>query len=354
MVNTAVVIVIMMGVLYSTQLQISKAMERQYIDTFKIIKDRMVKRKELKAQGKNEKLEPISPEKKKIFYLYIFALILNNTVMFYVWIAGTQDSVPSTYFTSVIGIGLIALLIYSYFVMKEPISKYEIIGAFTVIVGTVFIGYDSVIRDPIDQGDIKVGAAMIAIVAFLLIGAVFAYFAFKKGTPAIIGLVFGMFSGGCGSMEAVLKGIGLAQGSEKTGFFPQTGPGWFAFVFSFLMATFAFTFTQWGFAKGARANALVPTFNSMYVLLPQILYPWLLPNYQWFWSTYAGIILIIVGIVFMQAFKEEEKLIHEPDYVGEEIEEFVEGEEDQKETPSEKIESQVIKESSSETQTSQS
>ncbi len=342
MVNTAVVIVIMMGVLYSTQLQISKAMERQYIDTYKIIKDRIGKRKQLKEQGKTEKLEPIPTEQKKIFYLYIFALVMNNTVVLYVWIAGTQDSVPSTYFTSVIGVGLIALLIYSYFVMKEPISKFEIIGAVTVILGTVVIGYDSVIRDPIDQGDINVGAAMIAIVIFLAIGAVFMYFAFKKGTPAIVGLIFGMFSGGCGSMEPVLKGIGLAQGSEATGFLPQTGPGWFAFVFSFLMATFAFTFTQWGFAKGARANALVPAYNSMFVLLPQILYPILLLNYNWLWSTYVGVILIVLGIVFMQAFKEEEKLVHEPDIIGEEIEEFVEDDEEVKETNKEDSEKKEV------------
>src|SRR6056297_2727626 len=156
MVSTPIIIVILMGVLYSTQLQISKAMERQYIDTYKIIKERLKKRKELKEQGKGEKIEKIPDEQKKIFYLYIFALILNNTVVIYVWVAGTQPEVPKTYFTSVIGVGLIALLIYSYYVMKEPISKFEIIGATILIIGTIFIGIDSVNRGEINEENIKV------------------------------------------------------------------------------------------------------------------------------------------------------------------------------------------------------
>ena len=288
-------LVILYGLLSTIQLHISKAMERHYIDAFKVVKEQM---------NKKDKSIPIDPNDKRTFYLYVVALILNNTVLIYSILAGAEGLSP-TYFSSVFGIGLIGLMIYSHYVMKEKTQKVEIIGAIVLVFGTLVIGFESLSRPEYDMTSISATSTIIVIVVFLLVGAGLMSIAFKSGKTLVVGVIFGLFAGGCGGMDPFLKGIGQNQGTEG-GIVPSTGMGWVIFILSFLTAFLAFTFTQWGFAKGAKASVLVSAYNSSYVILPIIFSVILFEGYVMYATTYIAIVLIVIGIVLMQSFKPEE------------------------------------------------
>ncbi len=117
------------GIVSTVLLHISKAMERQGIEIFDQI------RAKIKNSGANIEGGAKKPT------IYIVGLIINNLTIIWMMLA-TSSGAPASFFTSVFGIGLIALMIYSSRILHEPIQKIEIIGAIILVLGTLIIGIE--------------------------------------------------------------------------------------------------------------------------------------------------------------------------------------------------------------------
>ena len=98
-----IIIGLFLGLLNTCQLHLAKAMERHGIEIFS-------RDKSFKEKGK----KPL---------IYIIGLILNNTLFMYAFIALSFAS--ASVFNSVFGVGLIVLMLYSHFILKEEIKTPE-------------------------------------------------------------------------------------------------------------------------------------------------------------------------------------------------------------------------------------
>lgn len=283
-------IVILFGLISTIQLHIAKAMERQGIEIFDQIRAKLKKEKYELEEGESALKKPA---------IYIVGLALNNTIFVYAMIANMFG--PPAIFTSMFGIGLVALLFYSRFVLKEEIKPIEYVGALVLITGTVVVGIEGFFREAVNPAEIDVTLFFVVVGIYLVVMGALVIFSIV--TRKAVALIFGLFAGGCGGLDPVFKQIGGTYGQETTGFLPASLIGWVIFLLSFGIASFAFLFTQWGFARKARASVLVPTYNSTYVGLPLVVYSLILPTFVLTGVTYAGLVLVIAGIVLMQAFK---------------------------------------------------
>ncbi len=281
---------LLFGIISTTVLHIAKAMERQGIEIFDQLKARLT-RQNLPEEAKGLKKPAI----------YLVGFVLNNLTM--LWIMLSNMFGPAYLFTNMFGLGLVALMIYSAKLLKEPIQRIEYGGAALIIGGSMVIAIETIFaRDPaLNYSTMDVTLTWVVIAVFMGIFGALLVFSIK--THKGVGVLFGLFAGGCGGLDPILKGIGQQLGGFS-GFLPSTPEGWIAFLPSFVVSSLAFWVTQWGFARKAQASVLVPCYNSCYIVLPIILNVIAWPGFGLFWSTYAGLGLVIVGIVLMQAFKK--------------------------------------------------
>ena len=281
---------VMFGIISTTLLHIAKAMERQGIEIFDQLKAKLT-RQEIPEEARGLK-KPL---------IYIIGVILNNLTI--LWIMLSNMFGPSYLFTNMFGLGLVALMIYSAKILKEPVQLVEYLGATFIITGSMVIAIETIFaRDPnLNYSTMDVPMAWFLI--FLFLGIFGGLLIFSIKTQKGVGVFFGLFAGGCGALDPILKGVGQQLGGFSS-FFPSTTEGWIAFLPSFIMSSLAFWITQWGFARKARASILVPSYNSCYIILPILLNLIAWPGFEMFWSTYLGLCLEIMGIVLMQAFKK--------------------------------------------------
>lgn len=281
-------IAILIGILSTTQLHLAKALERQGIEVFEQLQRR------LKKTGQNIE----SGIRKPI--LYTIGVTLNNTVFLYALIA--QRHAPPAVYTSMFGMGLVFLMVYAAKVLKEQITRKQLAGAAAIIAGTMAIGIENILRDGYDRSNMALTPTLVLICVFLMIGILGIVLSSRTRQPEAIAVTFGLFCGGCGALDPFLKGVAQNLGGRPE-WIPASWLGWMIFAFSFVIGFVSFAVTQVGFAKNAPASLLVPTYNAGYILLPILLQLVLLPAYQLYWSTYAGITLIILGMALMRNLK---------------------------------------------------
>lgn len=233
---------------------------------------------------------------------YALAVAMNATLPVGVWLASAFA--PPSYFTSMFGLGLIVLMLYSAHIIKEKIKVTEYWGAFSIIVGTFILGLESIHRPRSNMGDINRDTVYIFISIYLIVILLLMAFARKKNTSAVIGFAFGLFTGACAALDPVFKSIGQNLGVQGQ-FIPSSFEGWIIFAFSFLAGALSFVVTQWAFAIGARASVLVPMHNSLMIGLPIVLQGLALPGFDLTWITGIGLALNLTGIFFIQWSMEE-------------------------------------------------
>ena len=293
-----VAIAMLLGILSTVLLHLSKAMERHGIEVFDQIRAKLSTDTENSSEVEGGAKKPT---------IYLVGLVINNLTPIWMIIAA-RYAAPS-YFTSMFGLGLIGLMFYSSKILHEPIEKIEYYGAGILIIGTLILGIEGILRPELDVSTIDTGKVWLILVLFLLIGSVCVALAYKNGKPMVVGIIFGLFAGGGACFDPILKAIGQNLGGTA-GFLPSTPAGWWIFVISFLFGIIGFGFTQWGFAKDARASTLVPAYNSIYVVLPIAIMALALPGFEITSYTILGMAFVVVGIVLMQAFKKKQPHTH--------------------------------------------
>ncbi|MHA1292321.1 MAG: hypothetical protein ACTSQJ_06600 [Promethearchaeota archaeon] len=192
--NNIVWIGILFGIIWSCVLHLAKAMERHGIELF----------------DRNKSFE----EKGKKPLIYIIGFILNNTGLIWAFIA-LQYSTAVIY-SSMFGIGLILLMLYSHYILKEDIETLELIGAVFILVGTIMVGILYILEEQ-QSFNINFERFYILLTIIIVLFCILFFFSLKTGLG--IAFIFGMIAGALGGMDNVFKWIGLKGGLKNLFFF---------------------------------------------------------------------------------------------------------------------------------------
>ena len=109
-------LIILLGVISTIQNHLAKALERQGIEALDHLRNKLARTGE-KIKGANKKSA-----------IYLLGLVLNQTVFIYHLFTTPLGGTTAVY-TSMYGVGLVALLVYSVKVLNEPLSRKELTGA---------------------------------------------------------------------------------------------------------------------------------------------------------------------------------------------------------------------------------
>jgi len=292
-------LVILLGILSTTQNHLAKAFQRQGIETLDHVRSKI-----------DHTTAPFRGKPKRA-WIYVIGILLNQTVFIYHLFTTPLGGTTAVY-TSMYGVGLLVLLIYSWKILKEPLNRTELTGALAIFGGTLVIGLEGFFRPALVMSWMNFDATLLAVgILFVLCGLII-YLSLRNGSKDAIGVGFGFSAGAIGAMDPFLKGVGQTAGGGAA-FGPVSRGGWIVFVASFLIGALAFVIDQWGFYKRVRANILVPTFNASYIAVPVIMQTILLPGYRFYWSTFLGLGLLMIGFVLLGNFNSQfEKSPTEP------------------------------------------
>lgn len=227
--------------------------------------------------------------------IWIFGTILTSIYMFVQW--GALLFAPVNLIAPLEGIGLVVLLLFSFYVLKEAITRIEIIGVVLIIIGIIFVTLFNINTADISISDFNLGSFLVFLVPVLSIEAI-AIVGSHLNDYKFAGLILGLTAGSFQAFQTVSKRItAVADPIITTAF---------TFV-TFLMATLTLLVTQYGLAK-AKANTVVPCFTSASVTLA-ILVGIVALNETIQVMQIIGIIGVLVGMILLTAFKEEKESV---------------------------------------------
>lgn len=279
-------IAMLLGLVFSISFHISRGMQQQGIKTLSFIKNRILQQK--KPETNWQECKPV---------IYISGVILSNSGI--VWVVLAGKFAPASYFTSMYGLGLIAMLWYSNKILKEKIDKWEIVGAGILMIGTVFIGIEGIYQANLNYADINLKIVWWFVGIFITLSLLTLLLIRNHRNLVLKSMIFGIFTGGTVSFDPIFKGIGQNL-NHNSGYFPASSLGWIIFLFSLVFTTASFWITQWGFSKNVRAALLIPMHNSMFICLPILVQYFALPGYEISYITFIGMSMILTGNLVMK------------------------------------------------------
>ena len=223
--------------------------------------------------------------------IWIFGTILTTIYMFVQW--GALLFAPINLIAPLEGVGLIVLLLFSFYVLKEAITKTKIISVVLIIIGIVFVTLFNMNTGDISISDFNLVNFLLFLIPVISM-EIIAIFGTHLNNYKFAGLILGLTAGTFQAFQTVSKRItAVADPLITTAF---------TFV-TFLMATLTLLITQFGLAK-ANANIVVPCFTSASVSLA-ILIGIMALNETIQFMQIIGIISVISGMILLTAFKEE-------------------------------------------------
>jgi multidrug transporter EmrE-like cation transporter len=225
--------------------------------------------------------------------IWIFGTILTASFVFIQMIPLTVFHTPMNLIAPLEGIGLVSLLLFSFFVLKEAISKTEILGVVLIITGTILINVAT--KDPVElvQADFNRNSFLIAFGILLFLSIPLIIIAFRKPSN-LVGILLGLNAGCFMAFQTLAKRV--------------MDIGELALIFTFVMfvfATITLAVTQFAFTM-ARANVVVPGFATTSIVLTIILGVFVI-NEIIVAIQIAGIVCIILGIIVMNIFQPNSK-----------------------------------------------
>lgn len=228
---------------------------------------------------------------------FIFGTILTSTYVFIQWAA--LIFVTVNLIAPLEGLGLILLVIFSYFVLKEEILKIQIYGIILILIGTVFItafNFNTVNIQYADFNQASFLTFTITVVIVELLAILVSIFNHYKLAGLILGITAGTFM----ALQTVTKRITAIPDPML------------ALIFTFIsfgVTALTFLFTQFAFVK-AKANIVVPCFTSASIIIA-ILIGVMALSEEIILIQIFGIVMMIIGVVLLTAFSKKEKIEEE-------------------------------------------
>lgn len=238
---------------------------------------------------------PGGKTKKQAALNYLLGISMNFTNP--LWVIAANRFAPTVYYTSVYGLGLIPLLLFSRFVIGEKPGRNRIFGSSLIVIGTLIIGYTAISTISPSMYTASRSRALAISVIWLVVSLIGAITT-KRWALHLQEFFFGTAAGGLAALEAVLKGI-AQSGMHGNSFLPQTSENWVLFILSFLGAAGAFGLIQWSFHRSCSASVMGAAYNAAYILLPLLIVPFLLGEYHLNPIRISGALIIIAGSLFI-------------------------------------------------------
>lgn len=223
--------------------------------------------------------------------IWIFGTILTSLFMFIQWIALLYA--PINIIAPIEGLGLVVLVIFSYFILKESISKSQIFGIILIIIGTIEITLFN--ENPSSVPFNALNFELLTIISIILIAIEIAVFSFSKYYKLkAIGYISGLIAGTFMAFQTVSKRITAIPNSLLST----------AFIFiTLIMAVLTLIMTQYAFTK-ANANIVVPCTTSSSIILA-ILIGVISLSEQMIVNQIIGVVFLIGGIILLTGFNIE-------------------------------------------------
>jgi len=233
--------------------------------------------------------------KKKNTGIWIFGTILTTIYLFIQWLA--IYFAPVNIIAPLEGIGLITLIIFSYYILKEEITQKEIVGIILIIIGTILITLFNLNITQITISDFIYFNYVISLVIVAIVAGVGVVICILSGYKGA-GFIIGAAAGSCMALQTVSKRL-IAL--------PDPTIDLISIIIVMIFAVLSLGVTQLAFAK-AKANRVLPCFASVSIILATLVGAFTLSELIHFVQI-IGIAIMVTGIVFLTAFrKEEEKL----------------------------------------------
>ena len=186
-------------------------------------------------------------------------------------------------------VGLIILIIFSYFVLKEEINKNEIIGIGLIVVGIIVINI--FIQEPNTPTLSKFDLTLFIVISIIVLAVEAGLILISKYNKyKAAGLIIGSMAGSFMAIQTVAKRV-----SDIPELFIA-----FTVIFS-ICAGMTLLVTQFAFTK-SQANRVLPCFTSVSIILSIILGFFTLGEKVIFMQIIA-IAIIVLGVVFLTAFR---------------------------------------------------
>jgi len=189
------------------------------------------------------------------------------------------------------GVGLIILLFFSYYILKEQITPIEISGVFFIIVGTVLVTMFNMNVESLNMSNFNLLFFLCFSIIILVIESILIFIS-KLNDYKLVGIIIAFTAGTTNALQTVSKRITTIP--EMTLYFTLA---------TFIFALSTLLITQYAFTK-AKANQVVPCFTSTSIILASLM-SILALNGSISWIQVIGIILIVIGIILISAFQKE-------------------------------------------------
>ncbi len=253
-------------------------------------------------------------EKGKKPLIYIIGLILNYSIVIWQIIALQFSS--AAVFTSVFGLGLIVILVYSHYVLHEKITRKELEGSILIIFGTTFIGIIQLF-EPINAEVFNYFRFYLMLIIIFIILTIALMSSIKTNTG--IALTFGIAAGCLGALDNILKRMSLREG--LTGFLQWQNI--LIFIFSAILVIIAIILTQIGFFKGDSTSKQISAYNSFYIIMPIVIELIIFENASISVFKICAIILIILGVFFLSSSGTKKIIIPSNDQIKSAVQSYV-------------------------------
>ena len=225
--------------------------------------------------------------------IYALGVALNFTNP--LWVILANRFAPTVFYTSMYGMGLVALLVFARVALAERLHRVQLIGVAIVLLGTLLVGVGNLTGD---LATLYAADRTLLIVVTLgwslatLLGALL----LRRRPLGLQETFFGVAAGGLAGLEAIMKGVAQAGAVQNT-LLPTDTAGWWLFGASFLGAVGAFGMIQWSYVRACRASVMGSVYNVAYVALPLVLTVLVVADARLGVWSITGLFVLTVGVI---------------------------------------------------------
>jgi multidrug transporter EmrE-like cation transporter len=211
------------------------------------------------------------------------------------WVILANRFAPTVFYTSMYGLGLLTLLLFSRAVLGEHLERRQYRGISVIVLGTLLIGLGNLLGGKPSL----YGADRMVLLSFAgvwVVGAPVISRLIRRKAVRVQEYVFGIAAGGLAALEAVVKGVAQAGPAGST-FLPQSSSAWWLFGASFLGAAGAFGMIQWSYFRRCRASMMGSLYDVAYVTVPLLLTAILVEDAGLGAWSIAGTVCVSLGVM---------------------------------------------------------
>ena len=233
----------------------------------------------------------------------------------FLWVLGTMLIILSTFIlmqaemfgylsviSSMTGVGIISVVLFSYFFLKEQIGRNELVGICLIIIGTFTVPLFSSTNP---GGSMDTWGVTFYSLFLIILCVGLAIYAFKSG-KRFFGVIFGTISGIAGGLSVIFQYTAMQFGPTGDLFadiwiIVSTFPAVLYFILFAVGGVLEFLLTQYAFTNG-KAIEVVPANQSFFIIIP-IAGGTIIFAEPFNFIQLIGLIAILIGVILCTAFK---------------------------------------------------